>query len=565
MKSSERLKLAVGLLLADITLPGEARSLLLKHPARPDIFFPLVSHSKTGVKATEIDDHYYLYSTQLSEASCSGVPSIFDNNSEVEELLFRGKLAVRLFGSGPVAVRTEFCGREGNIALCTMQQAKDGCKLKETSENFRLAIAELVDAWRELSESSVQIDKDDPEQVAAAVTSLLCDAVAEPPYFPILYAAAASDPSGESGQATAQWNANALCHNIYLLADREKLVHDYISEMVQNSTEQAYFALKPTPEIGGIPGAIATVCKDRVHVVARLSDTNVRIFARCNIPHSDPKAEFPDPDRILANRIFPAPNNWALIRHALEYLDDRHEESALVTAWFGTVIDDIVKALPVGFAPGQRLDALRFAATQPQLGLRFDKIGAEGDPLSVNVIFLDELDGQGVAPPVRARTKELLDTIQQRATSAIAGLDAVIRYPGPYTLDFQGTETLPLLIKSGSGSANTVKLASGERDHTFLLDICEQAKKVYPVTHQDIQIRYGDKKKQKNLASDSTRESLKVKDPQVARRFVEGFNKRMRKLGLDPRQIVKNIPGKGWTLFPESQAIRLPRNKRRHS
>ena len=540
MSQENRCSQIIESLLKEIAPPDGIAALFLRHPLGA-AFFPLAlaSGSEFTVKGDEIIARYFLFSMEIDSSERDEIH--LRDDSAIEDLVLRGKLALAIFNRGPVLVRTYPCSQDDTVVISTIAPDNEAANLAPgPSPNILQALVEAVGTWQYLAETSIQIEEGDPDQVATALTNLLSDVLAGPPYFPVLYVAVDWRIGRKGDRAKGRWRANALSYNWYLLADREAITANYVKRMFDGSrAEVAYLDDGEDGPKGasGLPGAIAKVCVDLVHRIGGCSTSGTTVYARRNIPKTDIVG---NPARNLQweGDLKSAPCRWALLRFALEYLSKKHTDSALVTAWVGEKKDDgSLNVLPVGFVPGEKIHVIEKVADDREkiIHLRADVTSVDRH-LSARLVLLDSAQPHRLFDDNHELAKNAVMAVVERGAVAIRGV--IDKFPGPYILDFQGGGG-PLLISSRDLAVPGHRSISRHSDEA-LWDFLHALWQAY--------------KEKREVISESQYATIWAK--KVAKRdpndFVEAMKAKLRRnkaFPVNPDFLFANVRNEGWR-FP---------------
>jgi hypothetical protein len=536
-------------LLTEITPVAGAAALLLKHPIG-DVYFLLALAHGAQFKGRPDDllQWYFLFSMDLTAIPILEREIELDCDSEISALVLHGKLAVALFETGPVALRAYPCDPVCSAIVCTILPARAARTDRVgPAKNILEALGGAVAIWRQIAEANVQIADGSPGDVALALTECLADAIREPPYFPLLYAAVDFREGKSDSRGT--WKANALAHNCYLLLNRSELANDYVCGMFRAGKSAVHVDQGPQ-ESKGLPSAIASVCDDVVQQLAACAQTGAVVYIRRNVPCSHSCEVASETGRFERDRK-DAESNWSLLRDTLSYLRREFAESALVTAWIGKSADscDRGSVFPVGFVPGLQIHVLGPAADHPDIaGLQQTLTSTDGS-LTARVVALKAAASES-STKVENHLARTVKSLLNRGARAIRGADP---FPGPYILDFNNGNDL--VIRAENGRERIIMRQRSQSLWEFLYLLCRSHESNKGrVTEGQITALAGRKHADGHGCDTDTSSGDGERDGQAGR-IVDQFKKTLRndpKCPVDPTKLFKNIRGAGWIFDADS-------------
>ncbi len=465
MKPTDRKFEELALSILEGVTPADGVAVLLcKHPIG-SVYFPVTACIGSAVRGhwASLVPSYYIYST-CGDRIDGTEPLILDRGSSTELLLRYGKLAVRLFHDAPVAV--SYHGYDANSPFVLGLLTRDVQSPPPPSSIVR-AICCLAELWADIA-MRVDIIGSEPGEIVSAAGEYLSDAGPEPPYSGCLHARIdlRGIHAGGEGFKPGQVWTNALAYNCFLLAHHESLASSFIEDMICTAGDQPY--VHPVPKTADpVAVAISRVCTDVVFPLASLNGSRERLLARLNVP-SSLLAETSISGLGLNSGPKQVATSWDLIRTGLEFLENRHPASALVTVWLGSAADRgaVELALPLGFNLGQKHSSLQTVPDRTELQSLRDE-SFESEVFRISLIRLRVPLSDDVV--LGQETDELVSQIANAATTGLARLSN--GFVGPLVLDFQKSAVKSLLIYPGRRKKSEMlakTIPSASRTYKFL-------------------------------------------------------------------------------------------------
>jgi len=452
--------------------------LLCRHPTGSYFPVEIKVGDRKAIPPRSVMDYYYLYSTNIHDVT-HPTELMLTEDSSPEDVLLRGKLATRFFNP-PVSIEFWPCDKSGDYVLCVISEsAKSDDKERDLSRKRWLlnALVETAHLWKKGSSFMLTHQDMSTPALVHRVNAYLADIDPAPPYVPCLHAEMSVRPPREKEFTHGEIISNPLTYNCLLLSCVSQLRESYIDDMVMHREVTPYTQDIPL-SANRLAAAINRICRDDIVTLAVVEKSQDRIFGRLNVPR---ETEPPQDARLAPT--YPR-TMWEAIRYALDFLENTHPGTTLVTVWAGRALGGSTKpeyALPVGFAIGDQWKSLGQMMEYDKLKPLMSDIQGQSKKIRLRVLWPDvnsaEENEQSTLMVNGSRQLEHLVETMERHVCAAGN-----SYPGPYELDFQGSDDRPLLIRQKDTPPNArCREVSADQDknmYWFLLRLAAAKGKI---------------------------------------------------------------------------------------
>lgn len=531
--------------LLRLTAPKKgAAALLFRHPVGP-VYFPLAAYVSPDLPASHGDPlaHYYLFSTRLGEDDIANRVVMLSADSNAQELVRHGKLAVHLFERESLRVQLfPFDSDAQNpIVLSVISPSADSYQgPQQDAFNATVCVAR---EWINTNERLLPIRGNTEGDVLASAREMLEDRRPTPPWFPVLHAELATTNTRPEERVLG---SNPLSYNCALWSIYETLRADYIDDMFRRAVKSDACFLHPIPEgknVDTLAKAVATVCDDWVCKIAVAKGTEAILCARYNVPKRLAREAQEKWGKF--HECAEADSDWKLVQIGLSTLFSGDELSALITMWIGHPGDDkrSAFALPLGFMPGGQQRCLTEVAGAQVLAARCSEYS--GKHVTLRVVRLAE-DMRSYSQPTDTLIRRLVHDIDGRIGEANTTL------PPPFILDFM--HGAGLAISSDNNKQARLNVLKPEI-RAFFLALYGVRKEDLPILSHDGVLNIC---REMNVRGVSSKQDAGKRVGEWRKMLIRHRLCPILKEHLD--QLFRNEGRKGWVLDETVEVVGLPRD-----